>query len=208
MASGRSETATRPSRNSYSFTLANIVLNQLDWRLDAAGFRFVRYADDFVVVTKTKAQAEEARTLVEQVLTGLGLQLNPEKTHITTYGKGYDFLGFTMSSRSRRMRTKSKKKLKDRIRELTPRKHNLDARVIEKLNPVIRGTANYFATDFSTGRWELRKLDSWIRMRLRCMKTKRKSHNDNRRIRDAHFRDKLGLLSLEDFCVHMSKSAR
>ena len=83
------------------------------------------------------------------------------------------------------------------IRELTPRHHNLDQQVIMKLNRVIRGTANYFATAFSRCGNRFRVLDRWIRMRLRCMKYKRKSRADNRRIRLYHFR-RLGLLNLGD----------
>jgi hypothetical protein len=165
---------------------------------DQAGFRHVRYADDFIVLCPSKKQAKEALTLVTHVLNGLGLQLSPEKTHITPYGKGYAFLGFLLSRRSRRMRPKSVKKFKDKIRELTHRSHNLDAQVIVKLNRVIRGTAQYFATRFSTLRTSFQKLDSWIRMRLRCMKTKRKTRNDNRKIRVKTF-GKLGLLTLESF---------
>src|SRR5207247_225636 len=84
--------------------LATIVLNHLDWQLDRVGLRFVRYADDFVVLTPTPEQAKEALVLVEQVLDGgLGLQLSREKTKLTSFAKGYAFLGFTLSSRSRRM---------------------------------------------------------------------------------------------------------
>jgi RNA-directed DNA polymerase len=181
--------------------LANIVLNHLDWQLDRAGLRFVRYADDFVVLCQTPELAKEALALVEQVLNGgLGLQLSREKTKVTSFGKGYAFLGFTLSSRSRLMRPKSVKKFKDKIRELTRRKYNLDADRIVQLNRVIRGTAQYFATPFFTGRDVFHKLDSWIRMRLRCMRTKRKSMLDNRKIRLRLF-DRLGLLKLEAFCV-------
>lgn len=182
--------------------LANIVLDHLDWQLHEAGYRFARYADDFVVVCRTDRQAQEALALVARVLeTELGLKLSPHKTKITTYGKGYDFLGFTLSSRSRRMRDKSVQKFKAKVRELTVRKHNLDSEVIAKLNAVIRGTANYFATGFSTCRWMFQKLDSWIRMRLRAMKLGRKNYNDNRKLRVGYFRRKLRLLSLEQFCV-------
>ena len=183
--------------------LANIVLNRLDWELHAAGYRFVRYADDFVVLCQTKRQAHEALAFVERVLTdALGLQLSAEKTKVTTYGKGYEFLGFFLSSRSRRMREKSVQKFKAKIRELTIRKCNLDAEVIEKLNRVIRGTANYFATEFSTCRWMFQKLDSWLRMRLRCMKLKRKNYNDNRKLRGGFFCRKMGLRTLEEFCTY------
>lgn len=182
--------------------LANIVLNRLDWRLHKAGYRFARYADDFVVLCRNKQQAQEALDEVRNMLENeLGLSLSSEKTMITTYGKGYEFLGFYLSSRSRRMRDKSVKKFKAKIRALTVRKHNLDADAIERLNRVIRGTANYFATGFSTCRWGFQKLDSWIRMRLRCMKVKRKNYNDNRKLRVRFFRRKLGLLTLEEFCT-------
>ena len=183
--------------------LANIVLNRLDWQLHKAGYHFVRYADDFVVVCQTKRQAQEALALVQHVLEGeLGLQLSSEKTHVTTYGKGNEFLGFFLSSRSRRMREKSLQKFKAKVRELTIRKHNLDVEAVQKLNRVIRGTANYFAKGFSTCRWMFQKLDSWIRMRLRCMKLKRKNYNDNEKLRVGYFRRKLHLLTLEEFCTY------
>lgn len=182
--------------------LANIVLNRLDWKLEAAGYRFARYADDFVVLCQTPQQAQEALTLVRQVLeTELGLSLSAEKTQITTYGKGYSFLGFVLTTRSRRPRDKSVQKFKAKVKDLTVRCHNLDVEVITKLNRVIRGTANYFATSFSTSRWMFQKLDSWIRMRLRAMKLKRKNYNDNVKLRVGYFRRRLGLLTLEEFCV-------
>ena len=179
--------------------LANIVLNELDWRLEKAGYRFVRYADDFVVVCKTRQQAKAALDVVEEIMTDLGLCLSPEKTKIASYGKGYEFLGFRLSSKSRTMRPKSLEKFKMKIRELSRRSHNLDAKAIEKLNQVIRGTANYFATNFSTCVKLFQKLDKWIRMRIRCMKFKRKSELDNYRLRQGSFDKKLGLLKLLDF---------
>jgi len=141
-------TVGTPQGGVISPLLANIVLDHLDWQLEQAGFRHVRYADDFVVLCRSEQQAKEALTWVAQVLDGLGLQLSPEKTRITTYGKGYSFLGFILSKRSRRMRPKSLKKFKDKIRELTCRSYNMDAQVIIRLNRVIRGTAQYFATGF------------------------------------------------------------
>jgi len=179
--------------------LANIVLNKLDWRLEEAGYRFVRYADDFVVVCKTKTQANAALELVTHVMTELGLSLSLQKTKIASYGMGYDFLGFHLSSQSRTMRTKSLEKFKTKIRELTRRCNNLDSLVIEKLNQVIRGTANYFATKFSTCVKLYQKLDKWIRMRVRYMKFKRKVIFDRYRLKLRHFDNKLGLLRLLDF---------
>lgn len=179
--------------------LANIVLNKLDWRLEEQGYRFVRYADDFVVVCETPQQANAALTFVELVMTELGLALSPEKTKIASYGKGYDFLGYRISSTSRTMRAKSLEKFKTKIRELTRRCNNLDDTAIKKLNQVIRGTANYFAPKFSTCVKLFQKLDKWIRMRVRCMKFKRKSECDHYRLRQRSFDNKLGLLKMLAF---------
>ena len=192
-------TVGTPQGGVVSPLLANIVLNHLDERLEVAGCRFVRYADDFVVLCQTRAQAEEALTLVTQTLSELGLSLSPDKTRVTTYSKGYSFLGFVLSRRSRRMRDKSVRKLRDKIRELTCRSHNLDAQVIVKLNQVISGTARYFATRWFTGRSRFRNLDAWIRRRLRCMKYKCFSYHNNRRFRVKQL-ERLGLLSLDSFC--------
>ena len=81
---------------------------------------------------------------------------------------------------------------------MTHRSYNYEAEVIVKLNRVIRGTAQYFATEWFTARDVLHKFDSWIRMRLRCMKFKRLSYQDNPRLQVRYF-ERLGLLSLESF---------
>lgn len=178
--------------------LANIALNLLDWHLHDRGYRFVRYADDFVVLCRSETQAKEARTEVEHLLREqLGLALSSEKTKVTTFREGFAFLGFDITSHSVQMREKSVEKFKTKVRDLTCRSHNLDAAMIVKLNRVIRGTANYFATSWSHCGDAYRSLDRWIRMRLRCMKFKRKSKEDNFRLRVKHLK-RLGLLFLLD----------
>lgn len=180
--------------------LANIILNALDQHLEANGFQFVRYADDFVILTRSKSQAQEALVCADRFLTdSLGLTLSPEKTMVTTFAKGFAFLGFDIKDRWVRMRHKSVEKFKIKVREITKRSHNLDAALIAKLNQVIRGTARYFATHFSHTATLFRLLDSWIRMRLRCIKMKRKWATDNKRVRNKHLR-RLGLIALTDFC--------
>ena len=179
--------------------LANIALNMLDWELHHQGYQFVRYADDFVVLCKTASQAEEALALVTDVLdTQLGLQLSDEKTEVTRFHEGFSFLGFDIKSRFVRMRSKSVENFKNKVRQITRRSHNLDADVIGRLNRVIRGVANYFVRSWSHCSDTYRSLDRWIRMRLRCMKLKRKSKADNAKIRLKHF-EHMGLLSLRSF---------
>ena len=176
--------------------LANIALNLLDWHLHERGFRFVRYADDFVVLCQSESQAKEARIEVEHLLRErLGLELSSEKTKVTTFREGFAFLGFDITSQSVQMREKSVENFKTKTRALTRRSHNLDAELIVRLNRLIRGTANYFATRWSDCGNAYRTLDRWLRMRLRCMKFKRKSVEDNFRLRLKHLK-RLGLLSL------------
>jgi RNA-directed DNA polymerase len=191
-------TVGTPQGGVLSPLLANIALNFLDWHLDSLGYRFVRYADDFVVVCCSTRQAQEARTVVEQFLTDqLGLQLSDEKTKVTTFKEGFTFLGFDLKSQSCCMRAKSVEKFKTRVKELTVRSRNLDAKVIDKLNAVVRGVSRYFATPFSTVADQFRTLDRWVRMRLRAMKYKRKSVEDNWRLRIAHLK-RMGLIFLSD----------
>jgi RNA-directed DNA polymerase len=177
--------------------LANIALNNLDWQLQNADFRFVRYADDFVVLCESEAKVKEAHDLVQCQLTQLGLTLSPEKTKQTQFREGFAFLGFTISSWSVSMRPKSVEKFKTKIRELTVRHHNLDQDVVMKVNQVVRGTANYFATAFSDFRNLFRVLDRWLRMRIRCMKFKGKRRTDNLRLRRKHLHN-LGFIALSD----------
>ena len=170
--------------------LANIVLNHLDWRLDEFGYKFVRYADDFVVLCKTKRQAEKALQAVTVCIEEeLGLELSPDKTHTTTFGKGFNFLGFYLSANTIRMGSKAEDRFKDKVREITKRNHNLDQKVIVKLNQVIRGTVNYFGAGFATCLGQFNRLDKWIRKRIRCMKYKRIWMTDNRRLKNKHIRN-------------------
>jgi len=73
--------------------LANLCLDVLDERLEGEGFRVVRYADDYVVLTKGKKRAERALELSEEVLAGLRLRLHEGKTRICRFSDGFRFLG-------------------------------------------------------------------------------------------------------------------
>lgn len=193
-------TVGTPQGGVFSPLLANIALNYLDWRLDEVGFRLVRYADDFVVLCRNERQAKEARDVVERLLADLSLQLSPAKTQVTKFVKGFSFLGFFISSRTVRMRDKSLRKFQDKVRELTQRKYNLDAERVITLNHLLRGTANFFAAPFAHCYGLFRRLDCWIRMRLRCMKFKRKWRTDHYRVRKKYFYDRLGLIRLLNYC--------
>ena len=126
--------------------LSNIVLNYLDWQLAGQGYKFVRYADDIVILVKTKHEAENALDFTKKVLSDLSLKISPEKTKISSVTEGFQFLGFLIKGTSVTMRQKSIEKFEKAIEDITTRSKNLDADAITKLNQIIRGTVNYFST--------------------------------------------------------------
>lgn len=182
--------------------LTNIVLNHLDWRLEEQGYQFVRDADDFVVLCKIKRQAERAleavTTCVEE---DLGWSLNLEKTHLTTVGQGFNFLGYQVTARTICMGGKAEERFKMKIKTLTRRSHNLDAEGVLKLNRVIPGTVRYFATEFTTCLGQFNELGRWIRMRIRCRKYKRIWKSDNRRLKSRHIEHR-GFVTCREIYLH------
>ena len=152
----------------------------------------------FVVLCKTKRQAEKALEAVAQcVEDDLGLTLHPDKTHLTTFGQGFQFLGYYVSARTIRMGGKAEERFKMKIKMLTRRSHNLDAEVVMQVNRVIRGTVRYFATAFTSCLGQFNELDRWIRMRIRCMKYKRIWKTDNRRLKRRHI-ERMGFVSCRE----------
>ena len=73
--------------------LSNLYLHRLDRVLVDAGWRLVRYADDFIVLCPTRAEAEEAQRFTAWALKQLRLRLDPGKTRVTSFDEGFDFLG-------------------------------------------------------------------------------------------------------------------
>ncbi len=192
----RPSSSGTPQGGVISPLLANIVLDLLDQRLTQSGLRFARYADDFVVVCRSHALAQQALAFVDAVLRDeLGLALSPTKTKVVSFLKGFDFLGFRISKRRISIREKSIEKLKARVRLLTTRSHNLCADVFRELNRVFIGYAHYFAAPFASVADQFRLLDHWIRARIRSMKFKGISRGYNRRWNNK-LMARLGLVSL------------
>jgi RNA-directed DNA polymerase len=175
--------------------LMNLVLDDLDKAIESRGLRHVRYADDFLVLCHNRIEAEQALSFVKEVLKALKLLLNTEKTRISSFHEGFEFLGFRFRRSRLGIRPKAIDKFKDKIRKLTRRQQgrNIDA-VIKDLVPVLRGWARYFGV--AEVDRTFRALDAWIRMRLRAFKFKRKNHNDNWRLPNRRLA-KWGFLSLQ-----------
>lgn len=186
--------------------LSNIYLNPLDHLLAAQGLEMVRYADDFVILCRSQAEAEQALTMVRQWCDAAGLVVHPTKTRIVDIRTdGFDFLGYhfqtTRQGRLTRWpRQRSLAKVKDNLREKTRRNNGLDlATIIARVNRTLRGWFGYFKHSYHKA---LHNLDCWVRGRLRSILRKRAGGRGRGRGRDhqrwpnAHFAD-LGYFSLE-----------
>jgi RNA-directed DNA polymerase len=164
--------------------LSNIYLDPLDQGMAEQGFEMVRYADDFVILCRSEAEAKEALERVKEWTEQAGLTLHPEKTRIVeaTQAGGFDFLGYTFAQGQKRPRRKSLKKFKDTIRAKTRRNHGESLkRVIEDLNRTLRGWFGYFQHSHKD---TFPTLDSWIRMRLRSILRRRQKQRGRGRGRD------------------------
>lgn len=156
--------------------LANIYLHPYDEAMTQAGYRMVRYADDVVILCRSKQEAEGALKRTREILEGrLKLKLNENKTRLVHKRETFEFLGYGFGcgySDYKMPRPKSIERFKDKIRLLTRRQQPKKmSQVIEEINPVIRGWGNYFKHGCS--RAVFRQLDWWTENRLRAFKAKR-----------------------------------
>ena len=160
-----------PQGGPLSPLLSNIVLDELDKELEKRGLRFVRYADDVAIYVRSRKAADRVMCSVSRFITRkMKLVVNSEKSKVTRPWHS-KYLGFRMTRFMGRtligIHGKALSRFMKRIRELTARKRGRStAGVIQELNEYLRGWAAYFAPGL---RCTLaRKLDHWIRRRLRA----------------------------------------
>ena len=193
--------------------LSNIYLDFLDsvWSKRCAEIGvLVRYCDDFVVLCKTEKDCREAERRVRKLLGELKLELHPDKTKRVDlcWGKqGIDFLGCHLRKRfsgpvweksgkrryylNRWPSTKSMKRIKQRVKQLTPKsRSHVDPRVIiAELNPVLRGWGQYFRTGNASDKFS--EVDKYVVWRLRRMRVARKGRHlkpgETRRWKESYF---------------------
>ena len=172
----KTQIAGTPQGGVISPLLANIYLNDFDHKLARSGHRLVRYADDFVILSKTVNQAVQAMKMVRSLIKSLNLELAEDKTQITEYWKGFDFLGYHFQKfygNRKWPRTKAIQAFKNKVKHVTRRQQPKNVKmVIEQLNPIVRGWGHYFK--YGNIKVKYQELDSWIRMRLRSFIGKKK----------------------------------
>lgn len=181
--------------------LSNLYLDPLDHKMAQTGYRMVRYADDFVVLCSSQAEAEAALAEIKDWCEKAGLQLHPEKTRIVDANQkgGFDFLGYHFERGMRWARKKSTHKLKEALRPKTQRKNGRSMQaIIADVNKTLKGWFQYFKHSHYT---TYEPIDGWVRRRLRSILRKRSKRkgisrgHDHIRWPNAHFA-RLGLFSL------------
>jgi RNA-directed DNA polymerase len=160
-----------PQGGPLSPLLSNIVLDDLDRELERRGHRFVRYADDCnVYVRSRRAGRRVMESLTRFITRNLKLKVNEAKSAVVQPWE-CTFLGFSFTSGpepKRRIAPQAIERLKQRIRKLTRRTRTVGLRqMVVELARYLTGWKSYFG--FGQTIDVLKKLDSWIRRRLRCV---------------------------------------
>ena len=213
------EDAGTPQGATLSPLLCNIYLNPLDHLMERSGVMMVRYADDLVVLCRTKDEADSALSQLSEWVERNGLELHPEKTRtvdMNTPGSHFDFLGYrfcrTRQGKLRRVvPEKSAKRLRAKLRPITRRTNGYSmGRIIQRCNRVLKGWYAYFKHARPRA---LQVLDGWVRMRLRSILRghhKRKGRGrglDHYRWPNQYF-EELGLFSMHTAWVEESSPRR
>ncbi len=157
-----------PQGGPLSPLLANLLLDELDKELERRGHRFCRYADDCNIYVKSEQAGERVMRSVSEFLSNqLRLKVNKAKSSVA-HVEARQFLGYRLLRGGRLgIASKSIKKVKDRLREITGRHRGVKLeRMLDELNAFTIGWVTYYR--HALVRKLLRELDSWIRRRLRC----------------------------------------
>lgn len=154
--------------------LSNVYLDPLDHLVADAGFEMVRYADDFVILCRSREDAERALALVQEWVTANGLTLHPTKTRIVdSHTESFAFLGYEFRGHKHWPRPKSMQKLRDSLRAKTKRQSGKSMPcIVKEVNQTLRGWYAYFQHSSYDNVFE--GIDRWLRRRLRCILLKRR----------------------------------
>ena len=160
-----------PQGGPLSPLLSNILLDELDKELEARGHRFCRYADDFNVYVKSEAAGRRVmESLTKFLEKRLRLKVNQEKSAV---GRPWErkFLGYSFTDEPKprtRIAPKSLEKLKQKLKPIWKRGRGQSLKMtIKELNQILVGWISYYR--LAELKWPLKKLDSWIRRRIRVL---------------------------------------
>ena len=196
----KEQTNGTPQGGVISPLLANIYLHEYDKIMSEEKYQVVRYADDIVVICKTRKEAERVQARTMEILEGeLKLKVNPDKTKIVHKSQGFEFLGYKFGRgytdykipRDRAVRT-----FKEKVRYITRRQQPKSMQeVIKDLTPIIRGWGNYFIKGNSQNIFW--KLDLWITERISAYRVGKWGSYARKKYKYTMFRT-MGLVYLND----------
>jgi RNA-directed DNA polymerase len=194
--------------------LSNILLTPFDQEMRRRGYRLTRYADDWVVICKSVAEAQAAIAAALRILSELGVQLHPQKTRVVHVQQGFEFLGYKIK-RGRQLRLPSSKirsgaqsgavyaypreksiqRFMDQVRQLTKRRVPLTTQeLIEELNPMLRGWGHYYQR--AHVRKLFNRLNRWILHRIWSHRFRRWRNDGWRRLPESTLYGEQGLVNL------------
>ncbi|OAI73654.1 DNA polymerase, partial [Ralstonia solanacearum] len=164
-----------PQGGPLSPLMANVLLDEVDKELERRGHCFVRYADDANVYVRSRRAGERVMALLRRLYGKLRLKVNEAKSAVASaFGRkflGYSFWVAAGRMVKRKVAVKPLLTFKQRIRELTRRSGGRSLQeVVERLRPYVQGWKAYFRLAQTPKVW--RKLDEWMRHRLRAIQLK------------------------------------
>lgn len=166
-------------------------VNYIDGRLYHPKVNCVRYADDFIVTADKRETLEEIKCMLIEFLGERGLTLSKEKTLITHICKGFDFLGFNVRKYNDTLlikpSPKSQKRFTGKLHEIVFKKNKTVAqqKLIEELNPVLRGWGNYYSGVVS--KITFCKIDHILTNQLKRWSYRRHKNKSGKWIKDKYF---------------------
>lgn len=182
--------------------LANIYLDAFDQVMKQRDHRIVRYADDILIFCNSQAAAINALTSATHLLEkDLKLTVNRDKTHIAHSDDGVKFLGVVIGSRFTRLQENKLQDFKRKVKQLTKRNSGLNLMVIiRRLNPVLRGFANYFS--IANCSRVFKALSAWVRRRLRAVQLKlwKKPRRLHRRLKQLNYKPPFKFIKMNSWC--------
>jgi len=193
--------------------LSNVLLTPFDKEMRRKGYRLTRFADDWVVTCRTRAEAQAALRCAKNLLKKLGVVLHEGKSKIVHVRQGFEFLGYKIKRGTKPLRLsqtkikngtgqgdlyayprqKSLDHFKWQIKQRTKRKVPLKTKeLVEVINPVIRGWGNYYCR--AHVRRLFNQLDRWIKRRIWSHRYKKWRNSGWKTLSESKLYGELGLV--------------
>lgn len=195
--------------------LSNVLLTPFDREMRRRGYNLTRYADDWVITCRSKAEAQSALVTAQRLLSKLGVEVNAEKTRLVHVRHGFEFLGFKIKQGQRPLRLpgdkirsgarqgalyaiprdKSIRHFKEEIRRRTCRcVPRTTAQLIQEINPIIRGWGSYYCK--AHVRRLFAQLKGWIARRLWSHRYKKWRNRGWRELPERALYEEYGLVNI------------